>query len=96
MEELLKRKWHFAQHPAKFDISCSCGESMNTTWSEYVGHLWCFECEKDIPIKYSILHGPIPATVAEAMGISFDRINIKTGKLEKFNSRTGKYGLDRT
>ena len=56
---------------------------MNTTWSEFEHMIWCFDCEKDTPGSRGIFDGPIPLECCNLMGVRFDRINIKTGKIMK-------------
>jgi hypothetical protein len=83
--KLIKRTWCYAQHPSIYDIQCqACGLNGNITWSEYVGHIWCYVCEKDRKIENSILNGPIPTSLAHAFGISFDRIILDTQKIDKY------------
>lgn len=87
-----KRTWHYAMRPRLFDIKCNrCGEHVNTTWSEYEKHIWCFKCQDDIPITHSILNGPIPVATVELLGLSFDRIMLPSGQLEIYNSKTNEY-----
>jgi hypothetical protein len=78
-----KRRWCYAQPPAVYDKHCDLCGGDNTTWSEYEGHIWCFDCKKDTKGTPSGLSGPVPVMVANLMGIRFDRINIKTGKIMK-------------
>ena len=82
---LEKRKWVYLQQPSVFDMSgCSCGNN-NTQWSEYKDHLWCDVCQKDfIPEDNGIFDGPIPVKLAAMMGISFDRFNLETEEIERF------------
>ena len=71
--------------PAAYGLPpCKCGNK-NIQWSEYEGRLWCDRCELDfIPTHHGMFSTPIPITVCEILGISFDRINLKTNKIEKF------------
>lgn len=84
-EPLEKRTWCYAQSPAVYEISpCECGNG-DTQWSEFKGHLWCAKCEKDfIPKHNGVFDGPIPVAVCGMLGISFDRINLETNEIEKF------------
>lgn len=86
MSELEKRKWHYIQQPAQFEIAaCDCGNTQ-TQWSEYAKHLWCGKCQKDfIPAHNGIFDGPIPTGAAAMLGISFDRFNLETQKVERFD-----------
>lgn len=83
---LERRTWCYAQRPSSFEISpCSCGNH-DTQWSEFVGHLWCDKCEKDfIPEHNGVFDGPIPVQTAALMGVRFDRVNLQTHKLERFD-----------
>jgi hypothetical protein len=87
-----KRTWCYRQPPAAFEIAgCTCGNSA-TQWSEFTGHLWCSKCEKDfIPAHNGIFDGPIPVGLAGMMGMSFDRIDLATQTIQKFNPETGEY-----
>lgn len=78
-----KRTHVYCQHPDVYEIEgCPNDKGHKTTWSEYEDHLWCFECEMDyIPTHWGIFPGPIPMGLCEMMGISFDRICIKTNKV---------------
>ena len=89
---MIKRTWHFAIHPAAFEISCTkCKEREDITWSEYQEHMWCYKCEEDIKIENSVLNGPIPMGVAQTLGMSFDRIIIATGEIDKYNNKYNKF-----
>lgn len=80
-----KRTWHYCLEPVHFDMYCDKCEGTNITWSEYVHQIWCYDCEIDTEGFKGIFDGPIPAYCAELMGISFDRVDIETGKIEKLN-----------
>lgn len=84
-DNLEKRKWCYLQKPSVFEVApCDCG-NYDTQWSEFKGHLWCSKCEKDfIPEHNGILDGPIPVNVCKMLGISFDRINLETNIIERF------------
>lgn len=79
-----KRKWCYVRPPAAFEIaSCSCGNK-DTQWSEFKKHLWCDKCQKDfIPEHYGVLDGPILFGAVKMMGMSFDRLNLETQKVER-------------
>jgi len=87
-----KRTWCYVQQPPAYEVApCSCGNS-KTQWSEYMGHLWCDKCEKDfIPAHGGIFDGPIPIELASMMGISFDRFDIATQTISRFDKPTGEY-----
>ena len=78
-----KRRWCYAQSPRVYEISCDLCEGSNITWSEFEHMIWCFDCKKDTPGKGGIFDGPIPLGCCNLLGIRFDRINIKTGKIMK-------------
>lgn len=82
MSRLRKRTHIYCQHPQVYEIAgCPNHEEQNYSWSEYEQRLWCFICEVDFePEHWGIFDGPIPMGLCELMGISFDRINIKTHK----------------
>ncbi len=87
-----RRKWVYVLPPRAFEVApCACG-NVHGEWSEYENHVWCDRCQKDfIPDHYGILQGPIPMHLATLMGVSFDRINLETDTLEKFNIKTGQW-----
>lgn len=59
---------------------------MDTQWSEYEKHVWCEKCQKDfIPEHNGIFDGPIIIETCFLLGISFDRLNLETSKVERFN-----------
>jgi len=57
MTELTKRKWIYAQHPVQYGIECDKCNSLNIWWSEFEGHIWCYDCEVDTPGTGEILIG---------------------------------------
>ncbi|MFK4135916.1 hypothetical protein ACI2KR_27080 [Pseudomonas luteola] len=91
-EVLPRRNWCYMQAPAIFGMApCACG-SEKTTWSEFEKHLWCDSCKIDfIPQHSGIFDGPILIKTAMLMGISFDRFNLATRTVEKFNPDTLEY-----
>lgn len=86
-----KRKWAYIQKPSVYEIHCDlCGGS-NITWSEFEHRIWCYKCRKDIPGTGGVFDGPIPLEVAKMLGMSFDRIQIPSGKVAKMKiTKTGK------
>lgn len=74
-----KRTWVYCQPPQSYEISCDKCGGQNIAWSEYEGHIWCFTCSKDTKGSLSIFDGPIPVEACKLFGISFDRIDLKTG-----------------
>ena len=88
MKQLEKRKFVYCQQPQIYEVGpcLKCG-GYNITWSEFVKHLWCYDCEIDfIPQHWGIFDGPIPLYAAQVMGISFDRIEIATKNIIKFGT----------
>ncbi len=81
---MTKRKWCYAQSPAVYQINCDLCGGHDITWSEFEHMIWCFKCEKDTPGNGGIFDGPIPVGVCKMMGIVFDRIDLETGKVIKF------------
>lgn len=92
LKPLEKRTWCYIHQPDEFEIApCECGNS-KTQWSEFVGHLWCDKCNKDfMPAHNGVFSGPIAVGIANMLGVSFDRINLVTHKVERFNLATGDY-----
>ncbi len=89
---LVKRTWIYAQKPTVYAIECdNCG-GLNITWSEYEKHIWCFDCEIDTAGTKGIFDGPILVGLCKDMGISFDRIDLKTKQVQVFDPKTGEYG----
>lgn len=84
--ELEKRTWVYVLKPSEYGISgCPCGDK-EPQWSEFKKHLWCYNCGKDfIPESNGVFDGPILIGVCEAMGMTFDRFNLETQQIEKFD-----------
>ena len=89
MTDKEKRTWCYIQSPATYEMApCACGNE-DTQWSEFRHHLWCANCQIDfIPEHDGIFGGPIPIGVASMLGISFDRINLETNEIERFEDYT--------
>lgn len=83
-EDLEKRTWHYIDEPWAFDMHCDKCEGKNITWSEYAHKIWCYDCEIDTPGFDGIFGGPIGIETSHLLGTSFDRINMETGKIERF------------
>lgn len=82
-----KRQWTYILKPAEYEIACDkCGK-LNVMWSEYEGKIWCYECEIDTKGNGGIFMGPIPRKLCDMLGISFDRLNVETGKVVKFEDK---------
>lgn len=85
-----KRKWIYVHHPTNYDIRCNkCWDGdlnetgTNIDWSEYEHKIWCYDCKKDLSGFPGVFDGPIPITTCELMGISFNRIYLKSRKMFK-------------
>jgi hypothetical protein len=83
--ELRRRRWVYTQPPATYEIApCACG-NQETEWSEYEGRLWCPICKIDfVPGHNGLFDGPIPVNGCRLMGIYFDRLNLETLQVERF------------
>jgi hypothetical protein len=86
------RTWCYARRPSAYEIaSCACGNP-HTEWSEFEKRLWCSQCKIDfIPLHNGIFDGPIPIQLAIKLGMSFDRVHIATGMIERYNVETMSY-----
>lgn len=89
---LPKRAWHYLASPASFEMApCACGNHA-TQWSEFAKHLWCAKCELDfVPEHNGVFDGPIPIHAALMLGMSFDRMNLETGCVERYDPATSSY-----
>jgi hypothetical protein len=92
---LKKREWHYLAQPAVFEMApCACGNH-ETQWSEFAEHLWCAKCEIDFrPVHAGVFDGPIPSKVAAMLGVRFDRFNLVTNKVERFDLETSSYVVE--
>jgi hypothetical protein len=91
---LPKRTWCYLSQPYDFEVApCQCG-NQKTQWSEFEKHIWCDTCQLDfIPKHYGVLDGPIPIRAATLMGLKFDRFNLMTQKVERFNIETCEFDI---
>jgi len=82
---LEKRTWVYVQRPRDYEIAFhGCGHS-DPDWSEYKHHLWCPVCKVDfIPTHSGVFDGPISIECCRLMGIVFDRFNLETQQIERF------------
>ena len=84
-----RRERIYIMTPADYEVSCDlCNGEVE--WSEFEHMVWCWRCLKDVPGNPGIFGGPIPVEVCEILGISLDRINLKTGKREGFKIKGSK------
>lgn len=86
-----KRTWHYVMEPQVFEMHCDKCEQDNITWSEFEHKIWCYDCKIDTEGFPGIFGGPIPMQISGLIGISFDRFNMETKKVDKFNTETFKY-----
>ena len=86
-ENLEKREWVYVMDPSSYEVApCSCGNT-ETKWSEYKDHIWCDKCQKDfIPEHFGLFDGPIAIEVCRLLGISFDRVDLKTDTILRFDN----------
>lgn len=78
-----KREWTYIMKPTAYEIVCMLCKGSNIAWSEFEGCIWCFDCKSDNAGYGGCLHGPIPISALGLLGLSLDRIHIKTGKRMK-------------
>jgi len=74
-----KRKWSWIMKPTSYEMVCDICGGHNIAWSEYEHMIWCYDCQKDTPGSGGIFDGPVPIGVCELLGLSFDRVDLKTG-----------------
>lgn len=88
MSEKIKRRWVYIGQPSMYDIDgCDCGNK-ECQWSEFVDELWCEKCQKDFtPKHWGVFDGPIPMGAANLLGIDFTRVNIKTGRYARCDTK---------
>lgn len=60
----------------------------NITWSEYEHKIWCYDCKIDTKGFGGVFDGPIPIQASYLLGITFDRFNLETKQIERFNIDT--------
>jgi hypothetical protein len=81
--KLNRRRWVYIQDAPAYEIKCDRCGNPHVTWSEYRHLVWCWMCLKDTPGDGGIFDGPIPMQICKILGISFDRIHLKTGRILK-------------
>ncbi len=87
----IKRKTMWIMHPTEYEIFCDLCKGSNITWSEYDHLIWCYDCQKDTRgTEGSVFDGPIPVGVCAVLGLSFDKISLKTGKRLYLKVKDGK------
>lgn len=80
-----KRTWHYILPPVAYDIACDKCGGTNIYWSEYEKKIWCYDCKIDTDGTGGIFSGPIPMRAAYMLGLTFDRFNLETKQIERFN-----------
>lgn len=80
-----KRTWYYCQSPVVFEMQCDKCEGQNITWSEFERMIWCYDCEIDTEGYKGIFDGPVPIHISGLIGMSFDRYNMETCEIEKFD-----------
>lgn len=78
--ELVKRTECYIMQPYCYEITCDKCGGKNITWSEWDRLIWCYDCEIDTRGNGGIFDGPVPIGVCEILGISFDKLDIASGK----------------
>ena len=91
MKRRAKRKLMYCQKPATYEIHCDKCNGTNIEWSEFDHCIWCYDCNIDTEGTKGIFDGPIPIHAAYILGMRFDQIVIKTGKVKIFDIDTGKW-----
>ena len=86
----LKRKYIFVNHPTQYGIGCDKCNGLNIWWSEFEGLIWCYDCEIDTKGTGGIFDGPICFNALRFLGLSLDRYNLETGKIERCRLENGK------
>lgn len=87
----IKRTWYYIQKPAEHEISCTKCKGRNLEWSEFAGHVWCYDCQIDFADYISALSGPVPTQIAGMLGICFDRYNMFTDDVEYYDFNKNEY-----
>ena len=77
-----RRIWYYVMKPQSYEIACDKCGGANLDWSEYEHKIWCYDCKIDTDGTGGIFDGPIGWGVAELLGISFNRFNLKKNRME--------------
>ena len=70
----------FVIEPARYEIRCDLCDGTNITWSEYEHSIWCYDCLADTEGTGGIFDGPIPLGAVALIGLSLDKVDLKTGQ----------------
>jgi hypothetical protein len=76
-----KRTWHYVMKPYEYSIDCDKCGGHNIEWSEFEHKIWCYDCKIDTDGTGGIFDGPIGWGVAEIIGISFARFDMKKNRI---------------
>ena len=88
---VLKRRVNvYVQEPHMYEIQCDKCNGINTTWSEWEGLIWCFDCEIDTTGTEGIFGGPIPYGAAVVLGMDFRKFCISTKQLLDIDTQDSK------
>lgn len=85
---LKKRTWCYIHPPEFYECYCNNGGKINqkhrTTWSEFEGMIWCYDCKLDMRGFGGIFDGPVPYQATRMlMGKTvFYRINMEKNTIE--------------
>jgi hypothetical protein len=84
--ELEPRAWRYLRPPSAFGFGpCRCGNT-NTDWSMFEGHLRCERCLEDfLPKHNGVFDSPIRFCTVHLTALSFDRVNLATSAVERFD-----------
>ena len=91
---MIKRTWCYVMKPPAYEISCDLCGGDNITWSEFEHMIWCFDCKKDTAGTSGVLDGIVALQAAPLLGLSFDRIDLETGKRLYMKELDGKLTWD--
>ncbi len=83
-----KRTECFVQLPQVYEIKCDVCGGDNLNWSEFDKKIWCYDCEIDTQGTRGIFDSPVPIELCKMLGISFDKIDLKTNKIIPFNGKS--------
>lgn len=90
----VKRIWHYVQNPKEYEIECAKCGGHNIEWSEWDGHIWCYDCKKDIKITKrtnGVFGGPIPIQAAALVGMCFDRWDMVNKQILTWDDKKKEY-----
>ena len=74
-----RREWVYIMSPSSYEVSCDLC-NCEVEWSEFEHMVWCWRCLKDTPGNPGAFGAPIGLGFYNLLGISFDRIDLKTGQ----------------